>query len=138
MIKIEIRENLLFYNFCWTKHDRSAKRLYMALSAIAIASSLARHHLISSLTTSSHFPPSSLKLSIRVKRIPVNKHTRHIYCKRMASTSPAVNKITAPYGSWKSPITADVVSGSTKRLGGFAADSLSHLIWLESRPTESG
>ncbi|KAI4336946.1 hypothetical protein L6164_015414 [Bauhinia variegata] len=47
-------------------------------------------------------------------------------------------KITAPYGSWKSPITADVVSGASKRLGGTAVDGHGRLIWLESRPTESG
>ncbi|XWS25670.1 hypothetical protein CRYUN_Cryun27aG0087500 [Craigia yunnanensis] len=46
--------------------------------------------------------------------------------------------ITAPYGSWKSPITADVVSGSSKRLGGSTVDSQGHLFWLESRPSESG
>ncbi|KAL0438664.1 UNVERIFIED_CONTAM: hypothetical protein Slati_2349400 [Sesamum latifolium] len=55
-----------------------------------------------------------------------------------ASETPAEQtKVTAPYGSWKSPITADVVSGSDKRLGGFAVDS-GRLFWLESRPTESG
>uniref|UniRef100_A0A2N9HSW5 Peptidase S9 prolyl oligopeptidase catalytic domain-containing protein n=1 Tax=Fagus sylvatica TaxID=28930 RepID=A0A2N9HSW5_FAGSY len=48
------------------------------------------------------------------------------------------HKIAAPYGSWKSPLTADVVSGSSKRLGGTAVDSHGRLIWLESRPTESG
>jgi hypothetical protein len=48
------------------------------------------------------------------------------------------NKLTAPYGSWNSPITADVVSGASKRLGGTAADSHGRLIWLESRPAESG
>ncbi|XWS21140.1 hypothetical protein CRYUN_Cryun30bG0030000 [Craigia yunnanensis] len=46
--------------------------------------------------------------------------------------------ITAPYGSWKSPITADVVSGTSKRLEGTDVDSQGHLFWLESRPSESG
>ncbi|PIN12817.1 Dipeptidyl aminopeptidase [Handroanthus impetiginosus] len=55
-----------------------------------------------------------------------------------AGTAPEGTKLTAPYGSWKSPITADVVSGSGKWLGGFAADSLGRLCWLESRPAESG
>ncbi|KAK7387080.1 hypothetical protein VNO78_27578 [Psophocarpus tetragonolobus] len=45
---------------------------------------------------------------------------------------------TAPYGSWKSPITSDVVSGATKDLGGTAVDGRGRLIWLEFRPTESG
>ncbi|KAJ4867532.1 alpha/beta-Hydrolases superfamily protein [Raphanus sativus] len=55
-----------------------------------------------------------------------------------SSESPPQEKITAPYGSWKSPITADVVSGASKRLGGTAVDSRGRLVWLESRPNESG
>lgn len=47
-------------------------------------------------------------------------------------------KSIAPYGSWKSPITADIVSGSVKHLEGFTVDSHGHLIWLETRPAESG
>ncbi|KAH0673792.1 uncharacterized protein [Solanum tuberosum] len=47
-------------------------------------------------------------------------------------------KNSVPYGSWKSPITADIVSGSDKRLEGFNVDSHGHLIWLETRPAESG
>jgi len=45
---------------------------------------------------------------------------------------------TAPYGSWKSPITADVISGATKDLAGTAVDGRGRLIWLEFRPLESG
>jgi len=59
----------------------------------------------------------------------------------MASYTPPSESdtiTTAPYGSWKSPITADVVSGASKRLGGTAVDGRGRLIWLESRPTESG
>ncbi|CAK9150795.1 unnamed protein product [Ilex paraguariensis] len=58
----------------------------------------------------------------------------------MASASEVVvkDKITAPYGSWKSPITADLVSGAEKRLEGLAVGPHNRLIWLESRPSESG
>ncbi|KAJ8762410.1 hypothetical protein K2173_007570 [Erythroxylum novogranatense] len=54
----------------------------------------------------------------------------------MASSNQ--QKVTAPYGSWKSPITADVVSVASKQLGGTAVDGHGRLIWLESRPMESG
>ncbi|XP_048130781.1 uncharacterized protein LOC115731060 [Rhodamnia argentea] len=47
-------------------------------------------------------------------------------------------RVTAPYGSWKSPITADVVSGASKSLGGISVDGDGRLVWLESRPNESG
>lgn len=55
-----------------------------------------------------------------------------------SSSSPPQSKIAAPYGSWKSPITADVVSGASKLLAGTAVDALGRLLWLESRPSESG
>lgn len=47
-------------------------------------------------------------------------------------------KTMAPYGSWRSPITADLVSGAGKRLENFSVDSHNRLVWLESRPSESG
>ncbi|KAK7305102.1 hypothetical protein VNO77_43002 [Canavalia gladiata] len=62
-------------------------------------------------------------------------------CKRgmpSSTTTPDSDTVAAPYGSWKSPITADVVSGASKRLGGTAVDGRGRLIWLESRPAESG
>ncbi|KAK1369619.1 putative Acylamino-acid-releasing enzyme [Heracleum sosnowskyi] len=46
--------------------------------------------------------------------------------------------LTAPYGSWESPITADLVAASGKILDGFTLDSHSNLLWLESRPSQSG
>ncbi|XP_065847073.1 uncharacterized protein [Euphorbia lathyris] len=57
-----------------------------------------------------------------------------------SSAEAALNevKLTAPYGSWKSPVTADIVSGTTKSLGGTAIDGHGHFFWLESRPTEAG
>ncbi|KAL3617943.1 hypothetical protein CASFOL_038264 [Castilleja foliolosa] len=56
----------------------------------------------------------------------------------VGTAAERATRLTAPYGSWKSPITSDIVSGSDKRLGGFAVDSLDRLYWLESRPAESG
>jgi hypothetical protein len=47
-------------------------------------------------------------------------------------------KETLAYGAWKSPLTANFVSGASKRLAGAALDSEGHLIWLEGRPSESG
>uniref|UniRef100_A0A8I6Y5F6 Peptidase S9 prolyl oligopeptidase catalytic domain-containing protein n=1 Tax=Hordeum vulgare subsp. vulgare TaxID=112509 RepID=A0A8I6Y5F6_HORVV len=44
----------------------------------------------------------------------------------------------APFGSWRSPITADVVSGASKRLGDFALAGDGRLLWIEGRPEEKG
>ncbi|KAK3025237.1 hypothetical protein RJ639_044585, partial [Escallonia herrerae] len=111
----------------------------MALSAIA---TLSRHPFCSTTTSSS----SSFT---HITRLFITGHTptqRHQYCKRMASSSQppsptseaAKEKLTAPYGSWTSPITANVISGAEKSLGGSAVDPHGRLFWLESRPAESG
>ncbi|KAG6608495.1 Dipeptidyl aminopeptidase BIII, partial [Cucurbita argyrosperma subsp. sororia] len=85
-----------------------------------------------------------------INRVSIRRQCRSY--KPMASSmssSPNTNKdvsevseqlgiITAPYGSWKSPITADFVTAASKRLGGTAVDGNGRLIWLESRPYESG
>ncbi|KAJ3695862.1 hypothetical protein LUZ60_001239 [Juncus effusus] len=47
-------------------------------------------------------------------------------------------RTTAPYGSWKSPITAEMVSGADKRLSGFAIAGDGRLVWIECRPEEKG
>ena len=44
---------------------------------------------------------------------------------------------TAPYGSWKSPITSDLIVASTIRLGEVRLDG-DDLYWLEGRPAEAG
>ncbi|MGB3614156.1 MAG: prolyl oligopeptidase family serine peptidase [Elainellaceae cyanobacterium] len=44
---------------------------------------------------------------------------------------------TAPYGSWKSPITSDLIVASTIRLGEVRLDG-DDLYWLEGRPAEGG
>ncbi|XP_027092694.1 probable dipeptidyl-peptidase 5 isoform X2 [Coffea arabica] len=65
----------------------------------------------------------------------------HQSYRQMSSTTPENSndaKIIAPYGSWKSPITSDLVSGSDKFLFGISVDCFGHLFWVESRPNESG
>ena len=44
---------------------------------------------------------------------------------------------TAPYGAWKSPITADLITAATIRLGATALDG-DTAYWLEGRPAEEG
>jgi dipeptidyl aminopeptidase/acylaminoacyl peptidase len=43
----------------------------------------------------------------------------------------------APYGSWKSPITTDLIVSETIRLGQIALDG-QDIYWLEMRPSEGG
>src|SRR6185295_10600015 len=44
---------------------------------------------------------------------------------------------TAPYGSWKSPITSDLIVSGTIGLGQIALDG-DDVYWIEARPTEGG
>src|SRR5712671_3859081 len=43
----------------------------------------------------------------------------------------------APYGSWSSPITSDLIVASTIGLSGILLDG-AEVYWLESRPQENG
>ena len=43
----------------------------------------------------------------------------------------------APYGSWKSPITSDLIASGTIRLGQIALDG-GDVYWIEMRPAEGG
>ncbi len=45
--------------------------------------------------------------------------------------------VTAPYGSWKSPITADLIVSSAVGLGQIALDG-DDVYWVEMRPAEGG
>lgn len=45
--------------------------------------------------------------------------------------------LTAPYGSWKSPISSDMIVSGSIGLGGVALDG-DDIYWLESRPSEGG
>ncbi|KAL9263883.1 hypothetical protein AKJ16_DCAP16174 [Drosera capensis] len=112
----------------------------MALSSLSIF----RFPLFPSLFHS--YPHFKFSLStLRLARtLPVsdsNPNRRSIasMASKSASTEAVQQqKVTAPYGSWKSPITADAIAGGQKSLGGIAVDGAGRLIWLESRPTESG
>ncbi|MCB9135752.1 MAG: prolyl oligopeptidase family serine peptidase [Anaerolineales bacterium] len=44
---------------------------------------------------------------------------------------------TAPYGTWKSPITTDLIVANTVGLGSVVLDG-EDIYWIESRPTERG
>ncbi|HSO76389.1 MAG TPA: S9 family peptidase, partial [Blastocatellia bacterium] len=46
-------------------------------------------------------------------------------------------KKAAPFGSWKSPITSDLIVAGTISLGDIAVDGLD-IYWIESRPAEKG
>lgn len=46
-------------------------------------------------------------------------------------------KIIAPYGSWKSPITAELIASEAIQLGQIVLDG-TDLYWLEGRPEEGG
>ncbi len=48
-----------------------------------------------------------------------------------------MSKKTAPYGSWKSPITADLIVEGTVGLGGLNWDG-DNIYWVEGRPSEGG
>ncbi|XP_058221016.1 uncharacterized protein LOC131331166 isoform X1 [Rhododendron vialii] len=102
----------------------------MALSA---AATLTRRYPINSLSSSSFSRPF-----LNTRFITDKPHSRKQRPATMAYASSTDEKITAPYGSWKSPITADFVSGAEKRLGATAVDDHGRLFWLESRPLESG
>ncbi|KAJ4817580.1 Dipeptidyl peptidase family member 6 [Rhynchospora pubera] len=74
----------------------------------------------------------------RIHRPFLIKRLRCISSFSLASEMSSPEKKTAPYGSWKSPISADVVSGAEKRLGGIAIAGDGRLVWIESRPEERG
>lgn len=46
-------------------------------------------------------------------------------------------KIVSSYGSWKSPITSDLITSETIGLGEIVQDS-NDIYWLEMRPAEGG
>src|SRR5215471_8093834 len=50
---------------------------------------------------------------------------------------PTATITTAPYGSWKSPITSDLIVAQATMLSDVRIDG-DHVYWLEGRPQERG
>jgi hypothetical protein len=48
-----------------------------------------------------------------------------------------LSPIIAPFGSWKSPITSDLIVAESINLGGVVFDN-DDIYWLEGRPQEGG
>ncbi|GLT47022.1 hypothetical protein SLA2020_207440 [Shorea laevis] len=99
----------------------------------------------SAIANFSRFTVSTSPSSYRLYLDPIGRRVvsticaKKIYPRSLTTMASSTNeKLTAPYGSWKSPISADVVSGASKRLGGTAVDAHGRLFWVESRPAESG
>lgn len=109
---------------------------------MAVLTSLTRFPSSSSLSSNARHlflsPSSSSSIKQRFNLFSFKPSRSFASMSSSSSSPPLQQKITAPYGSWKSPITADIVSGSSKRLGGTAVDSRGRFVWLESRPNESG
>ncbi|MEO8806829.1 MAG: S9 family peptidase [Burkholderiaceae bacterium] len=54
-----------------------------------------------------------------------------------AETTPAAERVVAPFGSWASPVTTDLIVGETIRLGQLAVLD-ADIFWTEGRPAEQG
>ncbi|CAM0958444.1 unnamed protein product [Alopecurus aequalis] len=56
----------------------------------------------------------------------------------MHPQATGVEKAAAPYGSWESPISADVVFAGEKEVQGLAVAGDGRVLWVETRPEEGG
>lgn len=90
--------------------------------------------------------PVTILTTSHILPIPTRTHTYRLHRQRtsiraMSSSLPPSHehvKVRREYGSWESPITAQVVAGSCKRVNGFAVAGDGRLLWVESRPNEGG
>ncbi|PKA50012.1 acylaminoacyl-peptidase [Apostasia shenzhenica] len=103
----------------------------MATTAVAAVLWIAR-----SSSSLRHFSAHRF-LTIPVGRSEASKHRRTMAAEASRASGGA-ERSTAPYGSWKSPITADVVSGAEKMLGGIGVAGDGRIVWIETRPEEGG
>src|SRR5207248_10592192 len=94
-------------------------------------------HALSSVAASRGIP--ARRSHFGGKLLPVPKQGREwrrprlLGCERVGMSE----RQTAPYGSWSSPITSDLIVASTIGLGGIQLDG-ADVYWLESRPRENG
>ena len=70
----------------------------------------------------------------QVSTIIYDRHTRFYYCP-FANNYPMATS--APYGSWKSPVTSDLIVAGSIRLGEIRLEGET-IYWSEGRPTEGG
>ena len=67
------------------------------------------------------------------------KRPRSVSAERPAmKVTTMAARIARPYGSWKSPLTSEVVTKSGIRLGGLAFGRDERTFWVEGRPSEGG
>ncbi|KAF5203448.1 hypothetical protein FRX31_006964 [Thalictrum thalictroides] len=118
------------------KANRKLKNRGMALSLIVGLTN--RTTVVSRLNLSNHLRRPSPSTTLSNLRNKQNSKRMTSMASSNEQQENKKKKITSPFGTWKSLITSDVVAGAEKRLGGFALDTHDRLLWVESRPNESG
>ena len=58
--------------------------------------------------------------------------------RRLFGIMASITKKTAPFGTWKSPITTELLTSSSIKIGDFRAFGKNDLYYIESRPSEKG
>jgi hypothetical protein len=85
---------------------------------------------------------SSTQASISRSRIAIGSPVLASSCRSMSSTMLTSVKTVAPYGAWKSPISAELLTEKNVSFGEIAvtscSNSTSKVVFVENRPQESG
>ena len=76
-------------------------------------------------------------LGARVRAAGLEARVRAIGLDARVRAMTGQTRRIAPYGTWRSPVTADLVAGRTIGLSSLSADG-GDLYWLEQRPSENG